>query len=79
MSAASPTLEHVLAALQALYHDPDTQAKKRANEWLEEFQHSVSLLASDCSALLALFPGRTASMVSAMEALGSHIVYGEPE
>lgn len=32
----------VLQALQALYHDPDSNAKKRANEWLEEFQHSVS-------------------------------------
>lgn len=33
----------VLQALQALYHDPDSNAKKRANEWLEEFQHSVSV------------------------------------
>lgn len=32
----------VVQALQALYHDPDAAAKKRANEWLEEFQHSVS-------------------------------------
>ncbi|OCF35078.1 transportin-3 [Kwoniella heveanensis BCC8398] len=31
----------VLAALQTLYHDPDSAAKRRANEWLEEFQHSV--------------------------------------
>ncbi|EIW67770.1 hypothetical protein TREMEDRAFT_74507 [Tremella mesenterica DSM 1558] len=31
----------VLAALQALYHDPDAAAKKKANEWLQEFQHSV--------------------------------------
>jgi transportin-3 len=31
----------VLAALQTLYNDPDAGSKKRANEWLEEFQHSV--------------------------------------
>ncbi|BEJ17243.1 hypothetical protein CspHIS471_0606440 [Cutaneotrichosporon sp. HIS471] len=31
----------VLQALQALYHDPDAQAKKRANDWLQEFQHNV--------------------------------------
>ena len=31
----------VLQALHALYRDPDSTAKKRANEWLEEFQHSV--------------------------------------
>jgi transportin-3 len=31
----------VLEALQALYHNPDAQAKKQANDWLQEFQHSV--------------------------------------
>lgn len=31
-----------LLAIQALFHDPDAQAKKRANEWLSEFQHTVS-------------------------------------
>lgn len=31
----------VLHALQSLYHDPDASAKKRANEWLSEFQHTV--------------------------------------
>ncbi|TXT13275.1 hypothetical protein VHUM_00642 [Vanrija humicola] len=31
----------VLQALQTLYHDPDSAAKKRANDWLEEFQHSI--------------------------------------
>lgn len=37
----------VLQALQALYHDPDAQAKKRANDWLQEFQHSVRILGAD--------------------------------
>jgi hypothetical protein len=31
-----------LLAIQALFHDPDQQAKRRANEWLSEFQHTVS-------------------------------------
>ena len=34
--------QSVLQALQTLYHDPQGIAKKGANEWLEEFQHSVS-------------------------------------
>lgn len=34
----------MLAALQALYHDPNPVAKKKANEWLEEFQHNVRLV-----------------------------------
>jgi hypothetical protein len=34
-----------LLAIQALFHDPDAQAKKRANEWLSEFQHTVSVVA----------------------------------
>lgn len=32
----------VLSALNTLYHDQDPASKRRANEWLEEFQHSVS-------------------------------------
>ena len=31
----------VLSSLQTLYHDPHPQQKKQANEWLQEFQHSV--------------------------------------
>lgn len=38
---ADQTTPAVLAALQTLYSDPDPASKKRANEWLEEFQHSV--------------------------------------
>jgi hypothetical protein len=44
-SASAPMADQhtaaVLAALTALYSDPDAGAKKRANDWLEEFQHSV--------------------------------------
>lgn len=44
MSSQEQATATVLQALQALYHDPDNAAKKRANEWLEEFQHSVSAM-----------------------------------
>ncbi|KAL7422250.1 Nuclear import receptor [Cryptotrichosporon argae] len=40
MSADQAT-STTLQALQTLYHDPDPAAKKRANEWLEEFQHGI--------------------------------------
>lgn len=43
MSQHAQSTATVLEALQALYHDPHPEAKKKANEWLEEFQHSVSL------------------------------------
>lgn len=41
--AGSSTSQHVMSVLQTLYVDPDPGAKKRAGEWLEEFQHSVRL------------------------------------
>lgn len=42
MSNGGPsTSQHVMSVLQTLYVDPDPAAKKRAGEWLEEFQHSV--------------------------------------
>ncbi|WRT66764.1 uncharacterized protein IL334_003727 [Kwoniella shivajii] len=40
-SSADQATASVVQALQTLYHDPDSASKKRANEWLEEFQHSV--------------------------------------
>ncbi|WWC63014.1 uncharacterized protein I303_105612 [Kwoniella dejecticola CBS 10117] len=40
-SSADQATASVLQALQALYHNPDSSSKRRANEWLEEFQHSV--------------------------------------
>ena len=39
--AGPSTSQHVMSVLQTLYVDPDPAAKKRAGEWLEEFQHSV--------------------------------------
>jgi hypothetical protein len=46
-NGGASTSQHVMSVLQTLYVDPDPIAKKRAGEWLEEFQHSVSL-ASRC-------------------------------
>ncbi|WWD05130.1 hypothetical protein V865_003202 [Kwoniella europaea PYCC6329] len=40
-SSSDQATASVVQALQTLYHDPDSSSKKRANEWLEEFQHSV--------------------------------------
>jgi len=40
--AGPSTSQHVMSVLQTLYVDPNPAAKKRAGEWLEEFQHSVS-------------------------------------
>jgi transportin-3 len=40
-STADQATAAVLQALQTLYHDPDATTRRRANEWLEEFQHSV--------------------------------------
>ena len=45
--AGPSTSQHVMSVLQTLYVDPDPGAKKRAGEWLEEFQHSVSLPAQN--------------------------------
>jgi hypothetical protein len=42
--AGQSTSQHVMSVLQTLYVDPDPAAKKRAGEWLEEFQHSVGRL-----------------------------------
>jgi len=47
-NGGASTSQHVMSVLQTLYVDPDPIAKKRAGEWLEEFQHSVSL-ASRCA------------------------------
>jgi len=40
-NGGASTSQHVMSVLQTLYVDPDPIAKKRAGEWLEEFQHSV--------------------------------------
>ncbi|KAJ9117035.1 hypothetical protein QFC22_004694 [Naganishia vaughanmartiniae] len=40
---ADQATQTTLLAIQALFHDPDQQAKRRANEWLSEFQHTVSV------------------------------------
>lgn len=42
ISASDQATAAVLQALHTLYHDPEASSKRRANEWLEEFQHSVS-------------------------------------
>ena len=55
MSSADQAIPTALAALNTLYHDPDADAKKRANEWLQEFQHGVRF---DHPYATVLIPGR---------------------
>ena len=40
-SGPDPATQGVLEALNTLYYVQDPALKKKANEWLEEFQHSV--------------------------------------
>ena len=42
----APTLETVVQALDALYHNPDIGGKEKASIWLGELQRSVCLMAS---------------------------------
>lgn len=42
-TSADAATQAVIQALQSLYHDPDQAGKRKANDWLQEFQHSVSL------------------------------------
>jgi hypothetical protein len=44
LSMAAPSdsaTSAVLQALHTLYSDPDTSSKRAANDWLQDFQHSV--------------------------------------
>ncbi|XP_071823709.1 transportin-3-like isoform X1 [Apostichopus japonicus] len=36
-----PSIENVMQATNALYHDPDVSRKEAASKWLQEFQQSV--------------------------------------
>jgi hypothetical protein len=40
-SPASPAVQAVLNALDALYNKPEKQAKDEANTWLQNFQKTV--------------------------------------
>jgi len=41
--AAGPSVDSVLQALDALYHQPDADGKHQASLWLTELQSSVCL------------------------------------
>jgi transportin-3 len=36
-----PTRTTLLEAVQALYHHPDPSIRNAANQWLDEFQHTM--------------------------------------
>lgn len=42
MAAPQDPTQMALLAVNALFTNPDRDEKKRANEWLSEFQHTVS-------------------------------------
>lgn len=42
MTTAQDPMQMALLAVNALFTNPDKAEKKRANEWLSEFQHMVS-------------------------------------
>jgi hypothetical protein len=42
MAAVQDPTQMALLAVNALFTNPDKEEKKRANEWLSEFQHTVS-------------------------------------
>lgn len=37
-----PTIAHVYAAIDALYHSQNIEGKEQASKWLDKFQQSVS-------------------------------------
>lgn len=41
---SQPTLETVVQALNALYHNPDATGKEKASLWLGELQKSVNIV-----------------------------------
>ncbi|KAI5452636.1 Nuclear import receptor [Naganishia albida] len=63
-----------LLAIHALFHDPDAQAKKRANEWLSEFQHTSEAWQTCHTLLTAQDAPQEAKMVAA-QTLRSKVVY----
>ena len=52
-AATSPDVSSVLAALQALYHNPDAQAKQQANQALLQFQKTPQAWSTANTLLLA--------------------------
>lgn len=38
----APTINHVYAAIDTLYHTEGVQGKEEASKWLDQFQRSVS-------------------------------------
>lgn len=38
---SQPTIEHVYAAIDALYHTQQVEGTEAASKWLDEFQRSV--------------------------------------
>ncbi|WVN85688.1 uncharacterized protein L203_100837 [Cryptococcus depauperatus CBS 7841] len=63
-----------LQALQTLYHNPDTEAKQRANKWLEEFQHGAEAW-QICHSLLNAHEAPLESRLFSAQTLRAKITY----
>ncbi|WVQ84216.1 hypothetical protein IAT38_006367 [Cryptococcus sp. DSM 104549] len=64
----------VLQALHSLYHDPDGTSKRRANEWLQEFQHSTEAWQT-CHLLLTSPDAPLEGRLFSAQTLRAKIVY----
>ncbi|KAJ9101702.1 hypothetical protein QFC21_003040 [Naganishia friedmannii] len=71
---ADQATQTTLLAIQALFHDPDQQAKRRANEWLSEFQHTNEAWQTCHTLLTAPKAPQEARMVAA-QTIRSKVVY----
>ncbi|KAK4688053.1 transportin-3, partial [Tremellales sp. Uapishka_1] len=68
----------VLQALHTLYHDPESAAKRRASEWLEEFQHSAEAWQT-CHSLLTSPSSPPESRLFAAQSFRAKILYDLPQ
>ena len=57
---AGPSIDSVLQALDALYHQPDAEGKHKASLWLTELQSSVCLIVYSIKRICTVFAIRGA-------------------
>ncbi|WVR06683.1 hypothetical protein IAU60_003715 [Kwoniella sp. DSM 27419] len=73
-STADQATALVVQALQTLYHNPDSNAKKGANDWLQEFQHSVEAWQT-CHTLLTAPDAPLEGRLFAAQTIRAKILY----
>lgn len=73
-STTSDPTQTALLAVQTLFQNPDNEEKKRANEWLSEFQHTSEAWQT-CHAILTSPEAPTEARMMAAQTLRSKVVY----